>query len=292
MGRISRSFQLLQASRQVFTINPSLVWYPFVALASFLSTLILVIAPLSAGGAYLAYRLGYLTEANAESFFDSPYLAIVGVLFVFALQLVTIFVNTAFYIAAEAALNGEKMRMRLAFSKAWTHRKRLAQWAIVGTLVGVILNIIHEKAGWAGKFISIIGNIAWTMATIFIIPTLVTHDMGPIDSLKHSAGLFKRTWGENVVAQFSLGLISLFAVLAIILFPGAILMILVAGAPIVTWMIVTEVLIKLSLLFALIAYTSSLQIIFNAALYRYAETGDYIGPFSQEMISGAYHSKK
>ncbi len=114
------------------------------------------------------------------------------------------------------------------------------------------------------------------------------HKTRPVETLKESAQLFKKTWGENVVLSFSLGIVNLLG-LAILVVPAYLLI----KAPILglhfstaTQVSSWTVIILTYLWFAL--YLSALETIFKAALFRYAETGDYIGPFSKEMIDSAF----
>ncbi len=47
-------------------------------------------------------------------------------------------------------------------------------------------------------------GMAWTLTTYLTVPILVTKDIGPIDAVKESAAIFKRTWGEQVVGNFGM----------------------------------------------------------------------------------------
>jgi len=39
------------------------------------------------------------------------------------------------------------------------------------------------------------------------VPVLVTRDVGPIEAVKASADLLRRTWGENLIGNVGLGIV-------------------------------------------------------------------------------------
>ena len=47
--------------------------------------------------------------------------------------------------------------------------------------------------------------------TFLVLPVLVVEQIGPIQAVKRSAELFKRTWGENMIANAGIGLVALVA---------------------------------------------------------------------------------
>ena len=49
-------------------------------------------------------------------------------------------------------------------------------------------------------------GMAWGAATFFVVPVLVVEKVGPVDALKRSFAILKRTWGEMLTANFSIGL--------------------------------------------------------------------------------------
>lgn len=288
MNSIQRSFALIKGSRQVFAINPALAWYPVVALGTFIATLVLFVTPTMAGIGYLLYRLGIITEANGKENFW----LFLPILFVYFLvfQCVAIFTNSAFYLTADAALNGEKLSLKAAFKQAWQFRLRIVQWALLGVIVGLFLSIVQEKLGWLGRITGFLGSLAWALVSIFVIPIIIRENVGPIEAVKRSAGLFKKTWGENLVMAFSMaGLVLAFLIFFFAL--GSMVMGLTFSGDVPAPVGITLGLILLAPFIMLVTYLATLQTIFNAALFRYAQTGDYIGPFPQEMIQGAFYTR-
>lgn len=44
-------------------------------------------------------------------------------------------------------------------------------------------------------------DIAWAIVTYFVVPVLVVDGVGPIQAVKRSSAILKRTWGESVAVQ-------------------------------------------------------------------------------------------
>ena len=44
------------------------------------------------------------------------------------------------------------------------------------------------------------------MMTFFVVPIIVSENIGPINAIKRSTSLFKQTWGDQVVANFGFGI--------------------------------------------------------------------------------------
>ena len=105
-------------------------------------------------------------------------------------------------------------------------------------------------------------------------------------SIKQSGSLLKKTWGENVIGQFSIGLIfgalSLIGVGAITLafLSGSLTVLLVVGLLAVIYWTILGIL------------SSSLNGIFVAALYNYATPGKIPEAYNQELIKDAFRTKK
>jgi hypothetical protein len=208
------------------------------------------------------------------------------------MHVVVIYTNTAFYFAADAALQGEVMSMRQAFAQAWKRKVRIIQWGLFSGVVGFGINLVGEKLGLFGKILSVLGSIAWSLAIVFAIPVMVRNDVGPVEVLKRSSSLFRKTWGENMTFGISIGSITVFIVMLLLVLPIIPLMFAFLSGAITVAALASIIAALVIVLFLLVSYLGTLQVIFNAALYRYAEYGDYVGPFNKEMVEHAFVPKK
>ena len=127
------------------------------------------------------------------------------------------------------------------------------------------------------------------LVIVLVVPVLVVEEVGPIDAVKRSVNLLKKTWGEQIVGNFSIGLVfGLLSLLAMLL-----------GVPLIVWaatsesvvLIVLAVLVLVLVLVFLGLMSSTLSGIYTAAVYQYAVTGETSSYFRQDMVQQAFRSK-
>jgi hypothetical protein len=169
-------------------------------------------------------------------------------------------------------------------------------WSVIAATVGLILRIIDniaERSGQSGRMVlniltSILGMM-WSIITIFVVPAMVYHNLGPMDAIKKSVETLKRTWGESLIRYFGLGLIQfLFFLLGII--ATFILFFVLAGlGPI--GIIITVVIAVLYFLGVILVFNVA-NTVFNTALYVYADTGKIPEGYSQETMQNAFRPKE
>src|SRR4029077_13330612 len=83
----------------------------------------------------------------------------------------------------------------------------IAGWALVSATVGLILRIIEDRSARIGQIVAALLGMAWTVVSFLVVPILVIENKGPIAALKDSTALLKKTWGEQLVSNFSFGMI-------------------------------------------------------------------------------------
>jgi hypothetical protein len=152
----------------------------------------------------------------------------------------------------------------------------------------MVLRAIAERGGAIGSIVSIIGGMAWGLVTYLVVPVLVVEGVGPVEALKRSAALLRTTWGEQVVGNFSIGLVLTIAFIALALAGGA-MVALLAGVAAALGVAAAVLLVAALIVLGLIG--SALSGIFNIALYRYASGKDSGGFFPQETLAGAFRTR-
>ncbi|MEI8241604.1 MAG: DUF6159 family protein, partial [Actinomycetota bacterium] len=73
--------------------------------------------------------------------------------------------------------------------------------------VGLVLQLLRERGGIAGVILAALGGMAWNIITFLVIPVLVVEGVGPVSAIKRSAGLLKKTWGEQIIGTAGIGLV-------------------------------------------------------------------------------------
>lgn len=280
--RLSRSWRLVKASAAVLRDDKELLLFPLISMGALVVVLACFALPMLGLGA-----LDGLSRGSNHAVSAGVYA--VAFLFYFCQYFVIFFFNAGLVGAAMMRLDGGNPTfndgMRIATSKIGV----IAGYALIAATVGVVLRAIQERVGFIGRLIVGLLGVGWTIATYLVVPVMVARDVGPIDAVKESAALLKKTWGENVIGQVGLG-----AAFALI-FMGVIL----AGVVLVGLAIATHsvVVIVLALGIAVLAVgatglvQSALAGIYAAALYRYATTGEGTQGFDANAMQLAFAPK-
>ncbi len=277
--RIQNSWTLIKASAAVLRADKELIVFPIVSAIG-----VLVVTASFALPAILAGFLDALLEGHAQilSF-------VVGFLFYVVQYTIIIFANSALVGAAMIRLRGGDPTVGDGFRVAMKHIGAILGYALISATVGMILRWLSERGKTLGRITSSIVGLAWNLATYLVVPVLVVEGVGPVEAIKRSANLLKKTWGEQIVGNFSIGLVfGLLAVLVIIL--GIPVFILVASTHSPMLIALTALLFVLVFVFMGLI-SSTLNGIYVAAVYRYAAEGEASGFFSEEMVREAFRLK-
>ena len=277
--RFSRSWGLIKASAGVLAKDKELLVFPLLSAVCTLIVAAAFVLPALGMGALDGLREGGM----------SPTAYVFAFLFYLVQYFVIFFFNSALVGAAMIRLDGGDPTLsdglRIASSKALP----ILGYAAIAATVGMILRAIQERAGFLGKLVAGFLGVAWTLASFLVVPVLVSRNIGPIDAVKESAVLLKKTWGENLIGQGGVGLVfGLIFFGLIIVGGGAIVAVAMTGNGMLTGLVVAVVIVAL-LLAALVQ--AALSGIYSAALYRYAVgAGDSEG-FDAQLLGQAFRTK-
>jgi len=267
---IGRSLGLVKTSWDVLMDDKKLLVFPLLSGIVTLLVILTFVLPLFVSDAFV----------SSGSLITIMYLF----LFYVASYCVVIFFNTALISCVNAKLNGKTMSVGEGLSNSAKHLPGILGWAIVAATVGLILNLLEERAGFIGDIVlAVIGGV-WSLVTYFVVPVLVLEDKGVFDSLKGSVSLVKKTWGESIVGSASIAII--FVVVGVIAALGVFATLLVV--PVI---FIPALALFLLLVVILAVLYSAMQGIFVTALYTYAKTGTVPSAFSQDLIANAFVPK-
>ncbi len=281
--RLSRSWALVKASGSVLKQDKELLLFPLISSIATLLVIACFALPVIGMGALDGLSGGGNGAVSAGVY-------VVAFLFYLSQYFVIFFFNAALVGAAMIRLNGGDPTfsdgIRIASSKAGA----ILGYAAIAATVGMILRAIQERVGFLGKIIVGMLGAGWTVATFMVVPVLVARDVGPIDAVKESAMLLKKTWGENIAGQVGLGAAFTLIQLAIIACGIA----LIVGAAFTKSGVL--VLLMVALLVVAVIITAlihaALSGIYSAALYRYASEGEGTAGFDNNALQLAFTAKK
>lgn len=281
MQRLSNSWELVKASFAVLRADKELILFP---LASTLATLLVMI--LFAIPTALAGVFDRITNDGGPGI--AGY--VIGFLFYVVMYFVVIFANVALVGAAMIRLDGGDPTLRDGIRIAMQHVNAILGYAVIAATVGMILRAIRERGGVFAQIAAWITEMAWNLATFLVVPVLVVEGLGPIEAIQRSTSLLKKTWGEQIAGNFSIGLV--FALLGIAaFFIVGIPVMLIAAATGSVIVVVLGIMLVVLVIAAISLVGSTLNGIYVAALYRFATDGTSSQYFTAEMVQGAFRPK-
>jgi hypothetical protein len=279
MGRISRSWELVKASWSVLRTDKELLLFPVVS-----TILTIVVVAIFAIPVFASDAIDRWTNRGAFSIVDLVLL----VLFYVVTSAVVIFCNAALVGAANIRLNGGDPTVRDGFRIAFGHIGAILGWAVVTATVGMVLRALRERGGIVGTIAAAIGGIAWGLITFLVVPVLVIEGIGPVDAIRRSGELLRKTWGEQIVGNASIGLVFGLIAVGVGVVGFGLSAVLAAGA----WPLGVGLgAITLAIILALAVLGGTLSGIFTVALYRYATTGQPGGAFPVEVMDSAFRAR-
>jgi hypothetical protein len=277
-GRFSRSLELARASWSVVRADKELMWLPVMSVLS----LLLIIGSLAVPVALLG---GFSPAAAGGS---GSWLGVL--VFYVATYFVGLFFNTALVGAAMIRLDGGNPTVRDGLRIAWSRVGRIFGYACIAATVGLLLRMLEERVGWIGQLVVKLLGVGWALSTFMVLPILVTRDVGPVEAVKESAGLLRKTWGENLIGSVGLSLVFMVAYFALLLLCGlGVFLGMQAGSAILLAVVILGGIVALLVMAALQA---TMQGVYSAALYRYAtNSGAQTPGFGPELMQQAFKVK-
>lgn len=283
-GKFARSWALMKASAAVLRSDKSLLVFPLLSglctllvAASFLVPVGMAMVGQQQAGEQIGRHMSAGTYLLMFCFYLVQYFVI-------------IFFQTALTGVALMHLRGEPASVGAGFALARARLPQILGYALIAATVGLLLRMVQERLGLIGRLAAGFIGLAWTVATFLVVPVLASEGVGPVDAVKRSVELLKRSWGENLIGNGGIGVVfGLLMVLAVLL--GAALIGGAVALQSAVAIVLAAVVVVLGLtLLGLVQ--ASLQGIYSAALYRYAEAGEASVGFDQALLQQAFAPKK
>lgn len=215
------------------------------------------------------------------------------VLMYLLVSVISRFFEAAIFAGAIKRFNGENPTVRSSIGAAKKRFKPLLVFSLFAATVGLVLQTIAEKLPLGGKIVAWLAGAAWSVANIFSVPVIMSTEepVTPVQAVKGSVSVFRKVWGENVVADLGTGLIFFLVFVASLFGVGALLTLgAVIGLP--TFVIGGLGIIGGIGIFTLAMVFAALGSIVKAALYYYATTGKSPEAFSSDLLKQAMTVKK
>jgi hypothetical protein len=174
---ISDGARLMRTSFAIVRRDRALLWFPVISTACL---------ALTAG--FWIFEGAWLYAVRGPLLFFVP--------LVFAALYSLIFVGVFFSVAlageAAAAIDGGEPSLGAGVAVAWTRLAGIAGWAGYSLFVEIVLSAVESVRGlrWLGKA----AEIAWSFATIFVVPLIALEGLDPGSARRRSLQLMKENW--------------------------------------------------------------------------------------------------
>jgi len=275
--KLSNSWDLVKASAHILAADKELLVFPLISAFGTLLVSAVFLLPM-----IVAKSFDALIIKNMDVF---------GYLVLFAFYVVQYFViffcNTALVGAAMIRINGGDPTVRDGFQIAFSRFSPILGYALIAATVGMILQILSDRSKGISRFVVSLLGLAWNLATFLVVPVLAVENVGPIEAVKRSVFLLKRTWGEQIAGNLGLGaffgLVTFFVFLA---FVPVIVLLAIQTENIVLVAVVAGVLAMVLIAISLIK--GALSGIYTAAVYQFTETGKAGNFFTKDQVLNAF----
>ncbi|MBV9463775.1 MAG: DUF4339 domain-containing protein, partial [Verrucomicrobiae bacterium] len=270
MGRISNAWSLMGASVRVLMENKNLLVLPLISTGGAIVLFIIFMVP---AGVLIVTHPDLFKDGSSHKVIMQWWYFAYAFAFYFATSAVVLFFNAALVICASMHLQGQTCTVSDGLRGAVSRMPQILAWAALSATIGILLdmldNAIRQRSEALANFVRRLLGGAWALISVFVLPLLVLERLGPIDALKASIDMFKKTWGESVVGNVGFGLLSM--LLAI---PGVVLLFIglaalsssaVSGGLLIGGAVLYFVLLGL--------VQTALKVIYQTALYLYIHDG-------------------
>jgi len=308
MSKFERSWILFKGSVSVTLRNRKLLVFPVVTCFCTALIFLFFVAPVALRNT--GYRYGELAHWQAvgqtlfteqasagpgnvteRSFSLKPAGVIYAGIIYFLSMFSATFFNVAFYHEILGALKGNTVSVTSGLSFACTRLKSILMWTLFAGLVGLIIKTLEEKFDFVGQIILGMIGLAWSVASVFVIPVIITEQssINPVVILKESARTLKKTWGESLIGYVGLQFGGILLLLGSILYFGAALFASISLKNF--WIVAVAGMVWLVGAVALGYVSSVASQVYRCALFLYASEGRIADPYNRELLDLAWQRK-
>ena len=274
MGKIAITMELMKASWQILKKDKELLILPVISGICCLSVMALFIVQ----GLEHDWLKSLAKDAPAQQKNTAYWFMF---LYYYCNYLVIIFFNAAIIACAVIRMNGGNPTLGDGLQAAVNRFPHIAGWAFIAATIGFLLGTIESGSRRGRSIIAGLLGISWSVISYLAIPLIVVEKTNPLYALDFSMEMMRRTWGEQVIGNFSFGLI--FSLFALPILPFVLLLGKTWGGASFLPMLIFVIIYLL----ILSIFQSALQTVFNAVIYVFARDGKVPAEFSAKQLQGA-----
>jgi hypothetical protein len=279
--RLERSWDLANACMGLLREDKSLLIFPllssiamFLIVGSFAVPLYPLVTAMSEHG--YVRTLGSLTYVGLFIFYWIQF------------TIVTFF-NTALVEVAMERLDGREATTGDGLRRAWARFPIILAYSAIAATIGTVLRLLAERVGFIGKIVVGMIGFVWVVATALVVPVLAAEDVGPIEAVRRSVELIRKSWGEDLIGNTGIGL-AFGVVMAVVAFCGAMLFLAALSVHSTAFAGLVLVILVVTLCTTALAQ-ATLSGLYSAALYRYAAGETKTGDIDPALLESAFRAR-
>src|SRR3984957_12772521 len=148
MGRIGRSWELIEKSVSILARNKSLIFLP---VAYAIASMSISVAMLSSGALLFRPEIQFYLSAGPGYRRMTQPMWIFLFVFYLLIYVIGICFNVALVTISARMLAGGTATLSDGLQAAWERKGRIFQWALLAATVGVFLRALEERLGFFGR---------------------------------------------------------------------------------------------------------------------------------------------
>jgi hypothetical protein len=265
-SRLARAWDLTSQSFGLLRHNRRLIWLPAIS-----GSIVLALCA--------AFLGGFWMTGHDPSHYEDWRVLVADVALYVTSYTVTFFFQAALVAGALEAMAGGSPTFGSALRAASRQWRSLLVWGLVAGTVGASLRAIQERSELAGRLVAGAIGIGWSLATYFMVPVLVMESEPIPRSLRRSAELFRKTWGETLAGGARVGMLTFVAIVVIVVVSVGIGLLVHPFAGYA---------VGLPLLASTLVVSSAVDGIYVGALYRFAALGERTRFFREQDLVRAF----
>ena len=279
VDKFKRSWEITKLTFSIIKNDKVMLLFPLLSsIFSILFVLALVVPAI-----FLPFLAGGINEISVLIYLCILY---------FGLAFLATFFNVCVVYYTKETFANKDVSFSKTLGFAFSNIGLIAAWSLVSAVVSVLIRILENitrRLGGIGLIISRMllagAAMAWAIATIFVIPSIVYDKKTPFAAIKQSVSVLKKTWGESLIRYVGLGIIQ-----TIIMIVGGVILLFLTYISFLASVTMGIMMLIVFVLF-LIVVTLVFQIandVFNTALYEYAQNGRVPRGYNQKALSDAF----
>lgn len=270
MEQFGRSWDLLKACFGVLRDDKELLLFPALSGLVSLAVIAMFAVPLMLGRLF-EHGLGPFNMALVFGFYLCQ-------------AMVIHYFNAALVGAAQIRLDGGNPTLGDGLRLANAHALPILGFAAISATVGLLLRRGKRRRRGLESAVTAAAGMAWQVATLLVIPVLLSRKIGPIEAIVESGKLLKRTWGENLIGTVGIWAGYKAAFTALLLASVAAVFFAFRASPALAAAVAG---LCAAAMVLLVIVKSAVSAVYTAVLYRYAVSGETAAGFEQARIEQA-----